>query len=65
MRGTADQSETNLIFVCPKTDLKVQYRLERVSAVDHEYEAVICPACARLHFLNRKTGRLLGHASTG
>ena len=27
---------------------------------EHEYEGIICPACTRLHFLNRKTGKLLG-----
>ena len=29
-------------------------------APEDEYEGVICPACTRLHFVNRKTGRLLG-----
>jgi hypothetical protein len=24
------------------------------------YQSIVCPACARLHFVNRKTGRLLG-----
>jgi hypothetical protein len=27
---------------------------------ENEYEGIICPACTRLHFLNRKTGKLLG-----
>jgi hypothetical protein len=27
---------------------------------DDEYEVVICKACARLHLVNRKTGKLLG-----
>ena len=27
---------------------------------EHEYEGIICPACTRLHFLNRRTGKLLG-----
>jgi len=27
---------------------------------DHEYETVVCKACTRLHFINRRTGRLLG-----
>lgn len=29
-------------------------------APEDEYEAVTCKACARLHFLNLRTGRLLG-----
>jgi hypothetical protein len=24
------------------------------------YEAVACPACTKVHFINRKTGKLLG-----
>ena len=27
---------------------------------ENEYEAVTCQACARLHLVNRKTGKLLG-----
>ena len=26
---------------------------------DDEYEAVVCKACARVNFINRKTGKLL------
>jgi len=26
----------------------------------NEYEGITCPACAKLHFINRKTGKLLG-----
>jgi len=29
-------------------------------AQNDEYETVVCNACTRLHFINRKTGRLLG-----
>jgi len=28
---------------------------------DNEYEGIACPACTKLHFVNRKTGKLLGH----
>jgi hypothetical protein len=24
-------------------------------------EGLICPSCSRLHFINRNTGKLLGH----
>ena len=29
-------------------------------ATENEYEPIACPACTRLHFLNRKTGKLVG-----
>ena len=50
----------NFIFVCPPTNFKVQHRLELVSEEETVYEAVACPACSRLHFINFKTGKLLG-----
>jgi hypothetical protein len=30
-------------------------------APGRHYESVTCPSCARLHFVNRKTGKLLGY----
>jgi hypothetical protein len=27
---------------------------------ERRYEGLICPSCSRLHFVNRKTGKLLG-----
>jgi hypothetical protein len=27
---------------------------------ENEYEAIDCPACTRIHLVNRKTGELLG-----
>jgi hypothetical protein len=48
------------IFTCPNTNLKVQHWLDDVDdTLDGEYEGIICPACSRLHFLNRKNGELL------
>jgi hypothetical protein len=29
-------------------------------APDNKYEGIACPACAKLHLVNRKTGKLLG-----
>ncbi len=50
------------VFSCPKNNLAVQcWMQERAAASDDEYEAIACPACAKLHFINRKTGKLLGH----
>lgn len=49
------------LFTCPSTALKVQHRLDDdADAPETEYEAITCKACARLHLINRKTGRLLG-----
>ena len=49
-----------LIFKCPNTFNNVQHWLEGEEATDYSYESIICPACAGLHFINRKTGSLLG-----
>jgi hypothetical protein len=32
-------------------------------APEDAYEGVPCPACTAMHFLNRKTGKLLGQDS--
>jgi hypothetical protein len=49
------------IFKCPSTGLNVQEWVDDEDGVsDNEFQGLICPACTRLHFLNRKTGRLLG-----
>ncbi|MBR1092035.1 hypothetical protein JQ621_31660 [Bradyrhizobium manausense] len=50
----------DLIFVCPRTDFKVQHRIDAASPRGDEYEAVTCPACTQLHFINLSTGMLLG-----
>ena len=51
----------SLLFTCPATNLKVQHWIVGdENTPDDEYEAVICKACARLHLVNRKTGKLLG-----
>lgn len=55
------------IFKCPHTGLNVQHRLddEAPSAgPGAAYETVVCPACTRLHFVNKSTGRLLGERDT-
>jgi hypothetical protein len=51
----------SVLFTCPATSMKVQHWLEGNGDVSEtEYEVFTCPACARLHFINRKTGKLLG-----
>jgi hypothetical protein len=47
----------------PTTGLKMQGWLEDESSSENSsasYEAVICTACTRVHFVNRKTGRSIG-----
>jgi hypothetical protein len=51
----------HFIFKCPSTGLNVQEWIDDDDgASDNEFQGLTCPACARLHFLNRKTGKLLG-----
>jgi len=33
---------------------------EEVDVQENEYEGLICPACTKLHFFNRKTGKVFG-----
>lgn len=51
-----------LIFRCVQTGMNVQVWLpdeEPTNGTD-SYESVKCPACARLHLVNRITGKILG-----
>ena len=49
------------LFTCPATGMYVQHWLDDdEDALGNRYEPITCPACTRLHFLNRKTGKLLG-----
>ena len=49
------------VFKCPATSINVQHWLDDDEDVpEDEYKGVACPACLKLHFLNRKTGKLLG-----
>jgi hypothetical protein len=51
----------NFLFTCPSTNLNVQHwRDDDENVSDNEYEAVMCKACALLHLINRKTGKVLG-----
>jgi hypothetical protein len=56
-----------IIFQYPRTGLNVQTMLNLTVKQDEHgteqrnYETVNCPACAQLHFVNRMTGKLLGH----
>jgi len=53
----------SLIFQCPVFKEEVQHWFDDEDdppADDESYEAITCPACTRVHFVNRKTGKLLG-----
>jgi len=52
----------NLIFKCPRTGMNVQHWLDEAKAGDpsSSYETVECHACTRLHFINRRTRKLVG-----
>ena len=54
------------IFTCPTTKLNVQHWPENDEDIsENEYEGITCLACSRLHFINRKTGELLGKSGHG
>jgi hypothetical protein len=51
----------HFLFRCRSTGLNVQHRWDDDPDVsENEYEVVPCPARARMHLINRKTGKLLG-----
>jgi hypothetical protein len=51
-----------IVFTCPITEMKVQHWVDDDDEAmpDDAYEMIVCKACARLHFINSKSGRLLG-----
>ena len=53
---------SKLLFTCPVTGMSVQHWLDDddPSKPGDCYQSIICHGCGRLHFINRKTGRLLG-----
>jgi hypothetical protein len=51
----------NFVFRCPATGTDVQHQSDDDSDIsENEYEVITCPACAGLHLVNRKTGKVLG-----
>jgi hypothetical protein len=50
-----------LIFRCTRTGVNVQLSPpEEAPDEADSYEAVTCPACTRIHFVNKTTGKMLG-----
>jgi len=53
--------DRQIVFKCPQTGLNVQYRLTNaIGEATDTHVSVPCPACTRLHLINRTTGKLLG-----
>ena len=49
------------LFTCPNTQFRVQHWLESDEDMsEDDYEGIVCQACAGLHFVNPKTGKVLG-----
>lgn len=52
-----------LIFKCVRTGMNVQVCIPRAAPNDDEnpdcYEVVTCPACCRMHLVNKSTGKML------
>jgi hypothetical protein len=51
--------DRQIVFKCPQTGLNVQLR-PATGPPDRTHESVSCPACTRLHLIDRASGRLLG-----
>jgi hypothetical protein len=52
-----------IIFRCPYTGMNVQTDIlkQEIREGERRYETIACPACTKLHFINRENGRTLGH----
>ena len=54
----------HIIFRCPETLIRVQHWMDDDDSgndvSDDACEMVGCPACSRVHLINRKTGNVLG-----
>ncbi len=55
-----------IVFKCPRTGLQVQTPLAHGSgdSQGEQFEAVKCLACTQIHFVNRRTGKVLGDRSS-
>jgi hypothetical protein len=51
----------NVTIFCPKTGSNVQVWVSEPQPGDgaDAYDAVTCPGCGRLHFVNKTTGKTL------
>ena len=51
--------DRQIVFKCPQTGLNVQHRLTDEPG-DRTHVSVSCPACTRLHLIERTSGKLVG-----
>ena len=50
-----------ILFTCPATKMVVQHWLDDGDEVsEDDYEGVDFTACESIHFINRRTGKVLG-----
>jgi hypothetical protein len=60
-QGRHISTMANFVFKCPVTGFNVQHKWDDDPDVsENEYEAIACPACTRIHLVNRRSGKLLG-----
>lgn len=53
-----------VLIHCPHTGMNVQHALaDEITLSDGLYERFDCPACGGIHFIDRKTGQLLGQSA--
>ena len=48
------------LFTCPVTGFRVQDWSDDDDPSDKQYQGIDCPACTNVHFVNAKTGKVLG-----
>jgi hypothetical protein len=48
------------IFICPNTRLRIQGFLAEDAPNENTYAPVRCLICTRMHYVNPKTGHVLG-----
>jgi hypothetical protein len=56
--------ESHTTFTCPTTGQRVDHvfdKCEEMPPLLDQHEVVVCPSCAKVHFISRQTGKLLGH----
>jgi predicted RNA-binding Zn-ribbon protein involved in translation (DUF1610 family) len=51
--------DRQIVFKCPQTGMNVQHRLSDEPS-DRTHVSMSCPACTRLHLIERSTGKLAG-----
>jgi len=56
--------DSHIAFTCLIAGQRVDHMFDKrdeMPLLVDQHEIVVCPSCAKVHFLNRQTGKLLGH----